>query len=246
MGAFGDTGGPQGNNRGDANGPQHPLAMLSQFFNPANAAHGDVVFSQEAFDRVISQLMEQNAGSTAPGPAPEAAIRALPTRKVEKNMLGSDGKAECSICMDNVEIGDEVTILPCSHWFHGTCVSAWLKEHDTCPHCRKGIADRSGEASQRRGSNRPSRRSSSVSSPRSPNLASRVPESPRDIRAARQSYYGSSSGRSDYERRQSRSDSFSDHRRNDGSRSSQGGASNGRDNSGGGVAGWINRHNPFS
>lgn len=54
-------------------------------------------------------------------------------------MMGSDGKAECSVCMDAVNIGDEVTVLPCNHWFHEDCVGAWLKEHDTCPHCRAGI-----------------------------------------------------------------------------------------------------------
>jgi E3 ubiquitin-protein ligase RNF115/126 len=54
-------------------------------------------------------------------------------------MLGEEHKAECSICMDEVNIGEQVTELPCKHWFHHQCVSAWLLEHDTCPHCRKGI-----------------------------------------------------------------------------------------------------------
>ena len=55
-------------------------------------------------------------------------------------MLGDDGKAECSICMDRVDLGTEVTVLPCNHWFHETCVKSWLSEHDTCPHCRRGIS----------------------------------------------------------------------------------------------------------
>ncbi|KAL8832959.1 MAG: hypothetical protein Q9170_004619 [Blastenia crenularia] len=113
--------------------------LFASVLNPANAAHGDVVYSEEALDRIISQFMEGQTGSSAPGPASAAAIEALPKKKVEKDMLGSDGKAECSVCMDNVEIGDEITVLPCQHWFHGDCVGAWLKEHDTCPHCRQGI-----------------------------------------------------------------------------------------------------------
>ncbi len=36
-------------------------------------------------------------------------------------------------------LGDEVVALPCSHWFHEVCASAWLSEHNTCPICRKGI-----------------------------------------------------------------------------------------------------------
>jgi len=41
--------------------------------------------------------------------------------------------------MDDVHVGDEVVFLPCTHWFHETCASAWLSEHNTCPICRKGI-----------------------------------------------------------------------------------------------------------
>jgi len=122
-----------------------PFAMLARLLNPANAASGDAVYTQEALDRVISQLMEQHAGGNAPGPASTAAIQALPKRKVEESMLGDNGQAECSICMDAVEIGAEVTFLPCNHWFHGDCVAAWLREHDTCPHCRQGIMPKEGQ-----------------------------------------------------------------------------------------------------
>lgn len=106
----------------------------------ANGQMGDFVYSQEGLDRIVTQLMEQTASSNAPGPAPQAAIDNLPRRVVDEEMLGAEHKAECSICMDEVNIGEEVTVLPCKHWFHHTCVGAWLKEHDTCPHCRKGIS----------------------------------------------------------------------------------------------------------
>ena len=139
---LGNTAGPNGTGAGPRAGPGG-FPGLHQLFasvlNPANAAHGDVVYSQEALDRIISQFMEQHNGSSAPGPASAAAISALPTKKIDKEMLGTDGRAECSVCMDNVELGDDVTLLPCQHWFHGECVGAWLKEHDTCPHCRQGI-----------------------------------------------------------------------------------------------------------
>ena len=107
---------------------------------------GDAVYSEEALDRIITQMMDQNHQGSAPGPASAAAIAALPKKPADKTMMGSDGKAECSVCMDAVEIGDEVTVLPCNHWFHGDCVGAWLKEHDTCPHCRAGIMPKEGGA----------------------------------------------------------------------------------------------------
>lgn len=106
---------------------------------PGGGNMGDFVYSQEGLDRIVSQLMEQTATSNAPGPATQADIDALPRKEVTEEMLGEEHKAECSICMDEVNIGEQVTMLPCKHWFHHPCISAWLLEHDTCPHCRKGI-----------------------------------------------------------------------------------------------------------
>lgn len=128
--------------------PMNPIgALFNALFNPAAAQHGDAVYTQEALDRVITQLMEQNATGNAPGPASAEAMANLPTIKVSKEMLGDNGKAECSICMDDVCLDDEVAQLPCKHWFHEQCVKAWLAEHDTCPHCRKGISDLAEQAS---------------------------------------------------------------------------------------------------
>ena len=223
-------------------GPPNPFALLGALLNPATARHGDAVFSQEAFDRIMEQLAEQNQMSTAPGPAAESAIKSLPTKTVEKDMLGSDGKAECSICMDDVELGSNVTLLPCTHWFHRDCVVAWLKEHDTCPHCRQPITkpeDQPPGSSRRRSS----RRSSSVASPYgaegSRDNPYRTPDSPSALREHRQFYYGS---RRDPEERPDRP------RRHSSSRTERSGSS--RQNSsgnqgGGGLTGWIRNHMGF-
>lgn len=107
--------------------------------------HGDAVYSQEAFDRVMSHFMEQVTTGNAPGPASQDAIAALPKRKVGKDMLDPNtGAAECSICMETIMEGNQVTMLPCSHWFDPECIESWLKEHDTCPVCRSGITPKNG------------------------------------------------------------------------------------------------------
>src|SRR4051794_21961977 len=54
--------------------PNAFTAILASLLNPGVA--GDAVYTQEALDRVISQLMEQHTGGNAPGPAPEGAIAA--------------------------------------------------------------------------------------------------------------------------------------------------------------------------
>lgn len=134
--------GPGGNAAGGGvrimTGP-NPLAILSTLLNIER--NGDAVYSQEELDRVISQLIDQNINGNAPPPAPEEAIRALPKKNVDEQMLGPELTAECSICMDPAELGTEVTELPCKHWFHNDCIEVWLKQHNTCPHCRRSIND---------------------------------------------------------------------------------------------------------
>lgn len=108
--------------------------------DPANARHGDAVYSQEALDRIISNLMEANPQSNAAPPASENAIAKLERKKVDEELKAKEGgKAECTVCIDEVKVGEEVVVMPCKHWFHEACVTMWLKEHNTCPICRTPI-----------------------------------------------------------------------------------------------------------
>lgn len=98
----------------------------------------DRVHRMEADDGFLLGHMQAQPVSTAPGPASATAIAALPRRELDMSMRGFDGEAVCTVCRCNVEIGDEVTTLPCFHWYHGNCVTTWLKLHDSCPVCRQG------------------------------------------------------------------------------------------------------------
>ncbi|KAE9993808.1 hypothetical protein Vi05172_g8881 [Venturia inaequalis] len=131
---------------------------------------GDYLHTQEDFDRAVSEFMEQHQSSTAAPPASEEIIASLPRIPLTANMVG-DGtgqevatKGECSICMDEVQVGNEVAKLPCDHWFHMECIRVWLQEHDTCPHCRKSVEEGKREAEERAAatSTQPSSRQSPV------------------------------------------------------------------------------------
>ncbi|KAI1798881.1 hypothetical protein F4811DRAFT_566061 [Daldinia bambusicola] len=144
---------PNGQNQAGGEGnPRQPAdfslalsQLIASLINP-HMAHGDAVYSQEALDRIITNLMEANPQSNAPAPASEEAIAKLPKKKLDEAMLGPELKGECTICIDEVKVGDEAVVLPCKHWFHEQCVVLWLKQHNTCPICRASI---DGEAAGR-------------------------------------------------------------------------------------------------
>ncbi|KAI1352925.1 hypothetical protein F5Y01DRAFT_71114 [Xylaria sp. FL0043] len=143
--------------------------LLASIVTPGGI-HGDAVYSQEALDRIITNLMEANPQSNAPPPATENAIASLPKKKLDEEMLGPDLKGECTICIDEVKVGDEVVLLPCKHWFHEECASLWLKQHNSCPVCRAAIDGATAgkprtEATSSQSSSRPTDPSSSRSTP---------------------------------------------------------------------------------
>ncbi|OVA10266.1 zinc finger protein [Macleaya cordata] len=53
----------------------------------------------------------------------------LTQEHIEKNNI-------CAICTDEFFIKEKVTLLPCSHYFHGNCILPWLNIGNTCPFCR--------------------------------------------------------------------------------------------------------------
>ncbi|KAK4101127.1 hypothetical protein N658DRAFT_496827 [Parathielavia hyrcaniae] len=118
-------------------------SLMTSLFNPAAAAiYGDAVYSQEAFDRIMTQLRDQVPPGGAP-PASQAALGRLRTREVDEKMLvgagSEDGKAKCVVCVDDMVKGDKAAVLPCDHFFHEECVVPWLKLHGTCPMCRRSV-----------------------------------------------------------------------------------------------------------
>ncbi|KAI0390972.1 hypothetical protein F5Y17DRAFT_442503 [Xylariaceae sp. FL0594] len=131
---------------GREGGPRagHIAAVLNQLIATIarpDVIHGDVVYTQEQLDRIVSNLMEMNPQSNAPPPAAEDLIASLPKKRLDEEMLGPERKGECTICIDEVTVGDEVVVLPCRHWFHEECASLWLRQHNSCPVCRAAIDD---------------------------------------------------------------------------------------------------------
>ena len=70
----------------------------------------------------------------------------IPVQKVRIVELDHETAAQCSICHETVQIGDDVRKLPCDHTFHQSCIDVWVLQHATCPNCRRALLGGSEEA----------------------------------------------------------------------------------------------------
>lgn len=68
-------------------------------------------------------------------PASPASIKEL--EKVTCDGVGDEFKQHgCVICLEEFNVGMEVTRMPCMHVFHGDCLARWLEKSHLCPFCR--------------------------------------------------------------------------------------------------------------
>ncbi|PON92875.1 43kDa postsynaptic protein [Trema orientale] len=79
---------------------------------------------------------EEDAAETAVirvAPAAKASVEALEKFTC---VCSSDVVMTCTVCMDEVSSGTQLTRMPCCHVFHEDCTVKWLETRHTCPVCR--------------------------------------------------------------------------------------------------------------
>ncbi|XVF30879.1 hypothetical protein REPUB_Repub16aG0095800 [Reevesia pubescens] len=81
------------------------------------------------WDLLLQYLAENDPHRYGTPPAQKEAVEAMPTVTVEDNV-------QCSVCLEDIEIGSEAKEMPCKHKFHGVCITPWLELHSSCPVCR--------------------------------------------------------------------------------------------------------------
>lgn len=73
---------------------------------------------------------------TGPPPTSAAVLRRLPKIKVTAYDIIANEGSECSICLGDLEPGENAVRLHCSHLYHEECITEWLKKSNECPVCR--------------------------------------------------------------------------------------------------------------
>lgn len=87
-------------------------------------------FIGPGFEALLQRLTDNDPNRYGTPPAQKEAVEALATVKIQ------EGALQCSVCLDDFEIGVEAKEMPCEHKFHRDCLLPWLELHSSCPVCR--------------------------------------------------------------------------------------------------------------
>ncbi|XP_057953348.1 E3 ubiquitin-protein ligase SIRP1-like [Malania oleifera] len=103
----------------------------NQAQNPNQSRVGSLgdYFIGPGLDLLLQHLAENDPNRYGTPPARKKAVEAMPTVTVEEHV-------QCSVCLDDFEIGAEAREMPCKHKFHSGCILPWLELHSSCPVCR--------------------------------------------------------------------------------------------------------------
>ncbi|KAL2522975.1 uncharacterized protein Fot_26898 [Forsythia ovata] len=89
------------------------------------------------YGTLFGQLVENESALKGSPPAAKSVVENLPLVELTKEEVGENNDTVvCTVCKDEVAIGEKVTRMPCCHLYHGDCIVPWLKIRNTCPVCR--------------------------------------------------------------------------------------------------------------
>ncbi|KVI00270.1 E3 ubiquitin-protein ligase SIRP1-like [Cynara cardunculus var. scolymus] len=119
---------------GDGGNPSqtHPIGSLGDYF------------TGPGLELLLQHLAENDPNRYGTPPAQKEAIEAMPTVTIDEPSV------QCSVCLDDFEVGIEAKEMPCKHRFHSKCIFPWLELHSSCPVCRYELPSDQSKLNQER------------------------------------------------------------------------------------------------
>lgn len=128
---------PSDQNPEQSPSPQSQSDRLRVFVRLLGQGSEEAV-SEDLIRDIMNGQYGYNGNPKPPSMDPDARKK-LPqfTYTKERAKYMSSRKSEgCTVCLDAFEDAQRIVSLPCGHYFHLTCISPWLDQHNTCPMCR--------------------------------------------------------------------------------------------------------------
>ena len=150
------------NNRQNNNNHSSLLRMIYGMNRP-RTSHGLLDFIlhyltirnyEENMENIINQIMMNDPNKYGNPPASKDSIKKLEKCIVTNEQLKNFGvENSCAVCKDEFEIGQELLLMPCKHYFHNDCLLPWLNERNSCPVCRYELPTDDADYEERKKSN---------------------------------------------------------------------------------------------
>jgi len=128
--------------------------LLHQTFPPIQTQPpfniSDLTTTNNPFINIFDNIMNQAQNQTqedVPVVLTEEALDVIEkisyTELIDKYNIVECKDDACTICMEPYEITDEnISVMPCKHYFHFECISKWLKDcNHKCPVCKKSCGE---------------------------------------------------------------------------------------------------------
>ncbi|XP_024018326.1 E3 ubiquitin-protein ligase RHA2A [Morus notabilis] len=91
-------------------------------------------FSFSAPDRLYDNIQKTGTGELI-------RITRYERNPMEGEQCSAENAEQCAVCLGQVQEGEEIGELRCSHVFHLLCLERWVQfKHKTCPLCRGSLA----------------------------------------------------------------------------------------------------------
>ncbi|XP_074279586.1 E3 ubiquitin-protein ligase SDIR1-like [Silene latifolia] len=139
--------------RGRLQGLRLQLALLDREFDDLDyetlrALDGDTSpsvnsMSEEQINALPIHKYKVTGTQSGSGALQQASSSSSPEEKqldISINIGSSKGSSEdeltCSVCLEQVNVGEVIRSLPCLHQYHASCIDPWLRQQGTCPVCK--------------------------------------------------------------------------------------------------------------
>ncbi|XP_072983756.1 E3 ubiquitin-protein ligase SDIR1-like [Typha latifolia] len=117
----------------DFDNSPHAFSMSDEEINSLPVHKYKVQSHQEAASsRQSNGLSLQQASS----PSLSVNEKRQDSTKVEGTHKAVEDELTCSVCLEQVNVGEVIRSLPCLHQFHANCIDPWLRQQGTCPVCK--------------------------------------------------------------------------------------------------------------